>query len=369
MRAFAKVKSSAIMSRQPSVPNLIAVIRDRGKYTRSDISAKQPHWTETAGNPLQQFGELSLFERLYDFGDVLRAVAGDDQKRVGSFYDNEVADADGGDEFRRAVEKIAGGIESQAVTGHDVVAGVFCEEFVDRGPGADVAPADVGGDDVYLRRAFLARRVFEDCIVDGNVFQSRIYGAQAALVGFLADGFSQRFESFMRFGKKALQVVEKRRDAPEKHACVPLIVARSDVLFRKIERGLLREAPHSECGKVARAQSVAHALDVAEAGVRPSRRNAENYHAPRLARPFECRADDFAIFVRLRDEVVGRHHGHQRIAFCGVPHVERGQRDGSGRVAANGFGQNAFAGRDGELFSYGGGLLGVRDAPDAVSRN
>jgi hypothetical protein len=32
VRAFAKVKSSAIMPRQPSVPNLIAVIS--AKYTR-----------------------------------------------------------------------------------------------------------------------------------------------------------------------------------------------------------------------------------------------------------------------------------------------------------------------------------------------
>src|ERR1700682_4753915 len=43
-RAFANVKSSAMTPRQPSVPNLIAAIRSRGKYTRSDMSAKQPYW-------------------------------------------------------------------------------------------------------------------------------------------------------------------------------------------------------------------------------------------------------------------------------------------------------------------------------------
>src|SRR5882762_2783569 len=36
---FANVKSSASTPRQPSVPNLIAVISRRGKYTRSELFA------------------------------------------------------------------------------------------------------------------------------------------------------------------------------------------------------------------------------------------------------------------------------------------------------------------------------------------
>src|ERR1700721_2744552 len=52
VRALAKVKPSAMTSRQPSVPNLIAVIEGTRKYTRSDMSAKRPDWTPVGSSLL-----------------------------------------------------------------------------------------------------------------------------------------------------------------------------------------------------------------------------------------------------------------------------------------------------------------------------
>jgi hypothetical protein len=59
------------------------VIRDKGKYTRSDILAKQPDWLG-----LEKVFELLVFKEFDKFGDVLSAVTGDDEESVGSFDDD-----------------------------------------------------------------------------------------------------------------------------------------------------------------------------------------------------------------------------------------------------------------------------------------
>src|SRR5579859_2118531 len=135
---------------------------------------KQPDWLLL----LEQVFALLRFEVFDDFGDVLSAVAGNDEERVGGFDDNEIIDADGGDEFRRAVEQIAGGVERVAFASENIFAGFFGEQFVDGGPGADVAPADFSGDDENLRRAGLLRGVFQDGVIHGNIFELGIDGAK-----------------------------------------------------------------------------------------------------------------------------------------------------------------------------------------------
>src|SRR6266850_909740 len=120
MRAFAKVKSSAMMSRQPSVPNLIEDMKNQYKRSGGERNSRigwKSKWIQQKADldrPLQKILELLRLQEFNEFGDVLGAVAGDDEERVGGFDDDEVVDTDGGDEFRGAVEEIAGRVERVA---------------------------------------------------------------------------------------------------------------------------------------------------------------------------------------------------------------------------------------------------------------
>ncbi len=77
----------------------------------------------------------------------------------------------------------------------------------------------------------------------------------------------------------ALEIFEEGRDAPEKHAGVPMVVAARDIFLCDRKGRLFRETANGENGKAVRMERFAHALDVAEAGFGTGRRNAENDHA------------------------------------------------------------------------------------------
>src|ERR1700730_2462761 len=102
VRAFAKVKSSAMMTRQPSVPNLICGARFwAADCSRTVILPKSIREGRVAPRAalacLQQVLSAALFEPFHDFANVLRAMARADQQGVRSFDHDEVAYADGGD--------------------------------------------------------------------------------------------------------------------------------------------------------------------------------------------------------------------------------------------------------------------------------
>src|SRR5215472_4956640 len=67
-----------------------------GKVYANPSTCQQPDWLA-----LKQIFPLLFFEVLYDSGDLLGAVARADEQRVGSFHDDEVADADSRDKFGR----------------------------------------------------------------------------------------------------------------------------------------------------------------------------------------------------------------------------------------------------------------------------
>src|SRR5882762_2454657 len=60
---------------------------------------------------------------------------------------------------------------------------------------------------------------------------------------------------------------------------------------------------------------------------------------------------------------------HERVAFGGAADVNCGEGNGGGGIAANWFGEDAFARCGRQLFLERGGLLRVGDAPDAIGRN
>src|SRR5579859_215119 len=366
MRAFANVKSSAITPRQPSVPNLIAVIKQGKVYAKRYIR-------QTAGlaclRRLKKRLAAILFQPFHDFSDVLGAVARHDEQGVRSFDHDEVAHADGRDKFLRAVKKIARAVYGVTMPSENIFAGLLAEQLVNRGPRADVAPADFRGNHENLRGTFLARSRFENGVIHGNIFESGIYSPQVPVVAARANGCAKFFERSVCLRQKSLEIIEKRRDAPEKHSRVPVIVAGSYVLLREFESGLFREALYGERRELLRIQSVADSLDIAKSSVRTRRRDTEHHHASRRACHLERRAHDAPVHFWLRDVVVCGQHGHQRVAFGRMTHVQRGKRDCCGRVSSDGLGENAFARRSRNLFFHRGGLFNVRDRPDAVGRN
>src|ERR1700722_14993008 len=95
MRTFAKVKSSAITPRQPSVPNRMAISGEL------DLEG------------LDKAAQSVLLKPFYDFPDVLRTVARTQQQGVFGFDQNQVAHSDRGDEFVPAPEIVPLGIQRE----------------------------------------------------------------------------------------------------------------------------------------------------------------------------------------------------------------------------------------------------------------
>src|SRR5579883_940813 len=112
-------------------------------------------WALSPGR-LQQLRALLLFEELDQPSDVLRAVAWDDEQRIGRIDDDQIRNANGRHELFGAVHEITGGVDGLAGTCKHVLGGRLGEKFVNGGPGADVAPADFRGNDEYT------------CILDGG---------------------------------------------------------------------------------------------------------------------------------------------------------------------------------------------------------
>jgi len=79
------------------------------------------------------------------------AVAWTNEQGVRRFHYHKIIDADGGNEFRSAPEKIAGGIEGVRVAGQMLSPGCFRKESYTAAQETDIAPADLGGDDKNRR--------------------------------------------------------------------------------------------------------------------------------------------------------------------------------------------------------------------------
>src|SRR5256885_14932467 len=135
MRAFAKVKSSAITPRQPSVPNLIEDMC-AGKSIREAINSKNSRI-----GLLEKFLPALRFEPFHDFSYILGAVARADKQRIWCLNHHQITDADRGNEFGRAPEKIAFRIKRVALSGKDILAAFLCQQFINGCPGANIAPA------------------------------------------------------------------------------------------------------------------------------------------------------------------------------------------------------------------------------------
>src|SRR5256885_6226613 len=121
-RTLPKVKSSARMPRQPSVPNLMC-------------------WAIG----LKVTGLPSPLERIDDLAHVLRAIAPADQQRVFGVNDDQVLEPDRRDEAAVAEHQAAGGIDEHGFSVDRVAARVGVHSIAELGPVPDVGPVKCGG--------------------------------------------------------------------------------------------------------------------------------------------------------------------------------------------------------------------------------
>mgnify|MGYP006936210389 CR=1 FL=1 len=100
--------------------------------------------------PLQFVGSALFSQRIDDLSNVLTSVTRHDEQGIFGLDDDEVVNADQGDDFFVPLEgpighDVSGSIDGDGFVGHGVTAVVFGSEFPCGLPGAHIAPTEVGG--------------------------------------------------------------------------------------------------------------------------------------------------------------------------------------------------------------------------------
>src|SRR6516162_3155365 len=343
MRAFRTVKSSPIMPRQPSVPNLILSMHC--EYTRSAEAAKELHLhanCDALRKRLQEPRQLAAFERFNDLPDILGALAGTDQERVCGFHHHQITDSDGGDKLVRAPQEIPLRVERFPWPVENVLTVVTCHQLVNRSPRAYVAPADVRGNDKNgsFATAFGTRSFFEDGVIHRYVLQASVDPLQLRRVTSPRDVLCKLLHGLVRRWQKPPEGLQKCRNAPEEHSGIPLIHSGRQVFLGLQKLRFFGETSNREDSKAAPRNRRFPAFDVAEAGVRPRRRDSEHRHSAGLPDNLQCHANDLPESSRFGNVVVGREHRHQGLTPCYLPYVDGGKRDRRRSISSERFCQH-----------------------------
>src|SRR5712691_4712361 len=128
----------------------------------------------------QEEGKLFSFEPLHNFANILRAVARAEKQSVLGFDDDEITNPDRCNELLRAPQEITARVERHESSGRNVFSGLARQQFVDGGPGANVAPAYFSGQNKNAWRGGTARGRFENRVVHGNVFKLGVNARERA---------------------------------------------------------------------------------------------------------------------------------------------------------------------------------------------
>src|ERR1700687_1328437 len=233
---------------------------------------------------------------LHHFADVLRLVERGNEQCVFGLDNHQVAYADQRDKFAEHVNIIVLRVQlKSAGRRHRIPAATLCLRYVvlmQRGPGAEVVPSEVGGQTEDVRLAFsLGRAGFENRIVDADVFALRIELSKSVRELARAISGGNFFEKRSGVGKMLAQRVRERIGAPEKHAAVPEVVARVEKLPGRGGIWLFGEAAHAR-----EALLVGHTgLNIAVAGFGASRADAEHHDAVFRGGDLDSRAESRAV--------------------------------------------------------------------------
>ena len=257
--------------------------------------------------------------------DVLRAAALGDEDGVRGVDDDEVADTDGADDAFLALDIAVADVVQDGFAVDAVALIIGGGEIAQRGPGADVAPADGAGHDGDVGR------FFHDGVVDGVVRHVPERGGiefeLAETLPFRAARLGDAGAGGVQDGGTVLRHFAQHDAGPKaEHAGVPQEVAGGDVLVRGGKVGFLDEA----------FDGVALRFDIAIAGFGAIGADAEG--------------DEFALCSELHgagnslrkgslvgDEVIGGEHQQAGIFAVRCGNLQGRSRDGGGGVAPERF--------------------------------
>src|ERR1019366_1411088 len=238
-RTLSKVKSSAMMPRHPSVPNLIcaAINLPWSKFAIYKAGLDQPL-------------ELLFVEVLDHFAHVLRMFARGDQQRIVGFDDDQVLHPHDCDELPLGVNEVPLRIQRKVLIGDYDIGAIFLAcvaMFVKRGPGAQVVPSEVCRNAVDVRLAFALRGArFEHGIVDTDVLALGIKFCE----GLVEAASSVAPRNLLQQRRCVRQMFPQRvgegARTPNEHPAVPKEISSLDELLRDLGQRLLGKAPHLE---------------------------------------------------------------------------------------------------------------------------
>ncbi len=119
--------------------------------------------------------------------------------------------------------------------------------LVERGPGAEVVPSEIGGDAVEAGGMLaLGGARLEHGIVHADVLALGIELLEGGVELLRPPAFGDLLEIGRGLREVLAQRVGERARAPDEHAGVPEIISGGDELFRLLECGLLGETLHAQ---------------------------------------------------------------------------------------------------------------------------
>ena len=175
---------------------------------------------------LDCFFAAEFFEAVHDVFDLLRLATPGDEDDVVGLHDEEVIEADAGDEAVTPDKEGVVAVERQDVAARGVAFLVLREDVVHGVPGADVVP--VAGEWHHAN----ALAALGDSVVDGDI---RHVGKMrhSGVVAVREDGGNG--------GLVGLDFALQRTRRKGEHAGVPVVVASGHVFLRGLEVGLFAE--------------------------------------------------------------------------------------------------------------------------------
>ena len=250
-------------------------------------------------------------------------------------------------------------IELYALAYLHVALGIGYHTLVERPPRAQVAPSEVGREDVDLFG------LLHHSIVDTDAWTLGEAAVDDALLFRGAIDVLQAFEDFRYLGGIYAQCIDDGGDAEDEDAAVPEVVRETDIALGSLQVGLLAEGVDTIYLAVACAGRAEVGLNIAVARLGARGFHAERHDAVALGSEAQSRGYDATELCRIEHDVVGRCHDDvgTRVLDLDAP-ADIGYA--GGRVAATGFEQDMARGHIGQLLAYDLGIGCAGDDPHVV---
>lgn len=290
---------------------------------------------------LAMLGDEGLIFEL-EAGDDVAHILGvgfvDNHDGIGGFDDNEIFDADGGDETTLGEDEAVGGVFEHDLALKHVARIIFGADFPEGIPGADIAPPGTHRDYDDVAQFGVLGEVLHDGVVDGvgGAFGEG-FGIHADEIVILLGTFDCGFAGLGNFRLEGGEGFEPDAGAEHEDAGIPEVVTSSDVFCGTLGIGLFDKG-----GELAGAAGTSHegaGAKVAIAGFGMIWDDAEGDDGAffGLFEPLFHGGEEGGV---IGDDLVGRHDEEDGVfAFGGGD--EGGKLERGGSVAPDGLEHDA----------------------------